>query len=345
MDASHPAVAHHAEIQRACQRAADLVRQILSFSRPQPSERRILDLSAVVREAVRMLRPMLPASIEIRTSLDPVGASVLADSGQLMQVLLNLSTNAAHAMRQHAGLLEFSLQVASLGETAAGIHPDLHPGRYARLSIRDTGHGMDHATLEKIFEPFFTTKSAGDGTGLGLSVVHGIVKSHGGAIQVCSVTNQGTSFHLYFPAVEGRAPELKPPVVNLILGQGERILLVEDEPALAESGRRILLRLGYQPTVCHNAAEALTVLQNSPAKFAAIVCDLTMPGRSGVEFAEDSRSARGDIPFILTSGSGAMLRLESLKSHGVTAVLDKPFTPQALGDTLHRALNETANER
>jgi PAS domain S-box-containing protein len=318
MDASHPAAECHAEIHRACQRAADLVRQILSFSRPQPSERRILDLSSVVAEAIRMLRPVLPASIEIRTSCDPTCASVLADSGQLMQVLLNL---------------------------AAGVHPDLHPGNYVKLSIRDTGHGMDTATLEKIFEPFFTTKSAGDGTGLGLSVVHGIVKSHGGAIQVSSELNKGTSFHLYFPAAEGSAPLPKPPVTNLPLGNGERILLVEDEPALAESGRRILLRIGYQPTICHNAAEALSLLQNSPAPFAAIMCDLTMPGRSGMEFAEESRRYRAGIPFILTSGSSAALPPEELQARGITARLEKPFTPQTLAETLRHVLTESCKER
>jgi CheY-like chemotaxis protein len=341
----HPAIQSVEEIDKASHRAAEMVRQILAFSRHQEQECQLLNLGPVVKEALKLLRSMLPATIDIQSRLSADCPSVLANAAQIHQVLLNLGTNAAHAMRENGGRLEISLEALEVDEVLAARYADLRTGSYVRLAVGDNGHGMDAVTLERIFDPFFTTKPPGEGTGLGLAVVHGIMKNHQGAITVYSEPERGTRFNLYFPAVAGQELPSEPSVTTVPLGRGQHILFVDDDPALAEIGKRFLERLGYRATACRDAVTALELLRTAPASCAAIISDLAMPGLSGLELADECRRAKPGMPFILMSGNNSVMTPDSLKSCGVADFILKPFTFQALAEALHRVLPVSDKER
>jgi signal transduction histidine kinase/ActR/RegA family two-component response regulator len=338
LPADHPARKHLQRIERATRRAADLVRRILAFSRPQEPRRASIRLQPVVEEVLKLLRATLPAGIEIRTRFDAGTPDVLADSNQVHQVLMNLGTNAAHAMGERGGVLEVQLGPVTLDAGAPTIPPGLGAGRYARLSVRDTGSGMDRATLERIFEPFYTTKAPGQGTGLGLSVVHGIMKSHDAAITVDSQVGVGTTFHLDFPAATAAVAEdaARPPRERH--GHGEHILFVDDEDAIVDVATLILSRLGYRVTGATDAVQALQDFRSRPHEFAAVVTDLAMPGLSGHDLARQVREIRPDIPVVLTSGHVRPGDTEAAQRLGVGDVLLKPNLVGDLGATLHRVL-------
>jgi signal transduction histidine kinase/ActR/RegA family two-component response regulator len=338
LPADHPARKHLQRVERATRRAADLVRRILAFSRPQEPRRASIRLQPVVEEVLKLLRATLPATIEIRTRFDAGTPDVLADSGQVHQVLLNLGTNAAHAMAERGGVLEVRLEPVALDAGAPTIPPELRAGRYARLSVRDTGSGMDRATLERIFEPFYTTKAPGQGTGLGLSVVHGIMKSHGAAITVDSQVGVGTTFHLHFPAAEAAVAEDAERPARERHGHGEHILFVDDEEAIVYVATLILSRLGYRVTGATDAGQALQEFRSRPHEFAAVVTDLAMPGLSGHDLARQIREIRPDIPVVLTSGYVRPEDGEAAQRLGVGDVLLKPNLVGDLGATLHRVL-------
>jgi PAS domain S-box-containing protein len=341
----HPAVQSVDEIDKASHRAAEMVRQILGFSRNQEQECVSLNLEPVVREALKLLRSMLPATVDIQAQLSRNCPSVLANAAQIHQVLLNLGTNAVHAMRENGGRLQISLESLEVDATLAGRYAELHAGPYVRLAVADSGHGMDVATLERIFDPFFTTKPPGEGTGLGLAVVHGIMQNHKGAITVYSELERGTRFNLYFPAVAREELPSEPLATTVPRGSGQHILFVDDDEALAEIGRRFLERLGYRATACRDSAAALKQLRTAPESCAAIISDLAMPGLSGLELADECRRVKPGLPFILMSGHNSVMTAESLKSCGVADFILKPFTFQALAEALHRVLPVPDNER
>ncbi|MEO5961538.1 MAG: ATP-binding protein, partial [Opitutaceae bacterium] len=259
-------------------RAADLVRQIMAFTRQQENLRSPIQLRHIAAEAVKLLRATIPTTIEISTLFARDLPPVLADATQVHQVIMNLCTNAWHAMKDRPGKLGVELERFEVDAGLARTQPDLRPGSYVRLSVSDTGHGMAKATLDRIFEPFFTTKAPGEGTGLGLAVVHGIMRTHDGAITVYSEPGQGTKFHLYFPAHLGPrvadAGVKAPPVPH---GKGERVLYLDDEKLLAEMGGKILQRLGYKPEIFSTAADALAAFRAQPEKFDLVATDMTMP--------------------------------------------------------------------
>ena len=257
-------------ILRASSRAKDLVRQILAFSRQSMQERKPTALQLVIKEALRLLRSTLPTTIEMVSEIAGDLPLVRADPTQIHQILMNLCTNAAHAMRGNMGRLVVRLACFTVDEAFAQAHPDLHPGPYVRLTVSDTGHGMNDETLQRIFDPFFTTKELGEGTGLGLSVVHGIVKEHGGAIEVASEPGKGATFQLYFPALAESGKHEQPGAAPIIRGQGERVLLVDDEPDLCRAGAALLEWLGYQPTTQTDARQALAMF---PGPAASVRCD------------------------------------------------------------------------
>jgi CheY-like chemotaxis protein/two-component sensor histidine kinase len=338
--AGHPAAERLDQINRATRRAAALVQQILTFSNTREQERHVVNLKAAIREAVTMLRSTLPRSIDIRTEFVSDCPPVLADMGQIQQILLNLATNSAHAIGEKHGTLDISLKPFEVDEEFAERHPNLHAGPHVLLTVADSGHGMDAATLEHIFEPFFTTKPQGEGTGLGLSVVHGIVKSHQGAITVYSEVGRGTSFNVYFPAAKGSetatAENQAPPYP---LGEGEHILLVDDEQSLADCGQRILQRLGYRVTTAFSADDALDLIRaQGTTAFDCILADFTMPGMSGIALARQCRNFLPNTPIILMSGYCGVLTADSLRLQGIRELILKPFTPQTLAEALHRAL-------
>ena len=337
---AHSPVQHSlAEIATAAERARDLVRQILTFSRHQPLERRVVDLGDVVQDAVKLLRAGLPTGVELVANLAPDAPNVLADRVQLHQVLMNLGANAWQAMAGRQGRIEIALA----GVTVEASGGELPPGRYARLSVHDSGIGMDPATRERIFDPFFTTKPAGEGTGLGLAVVDGIVQGHGGLIKVESQPGRGSVFHLYFPAAEGAPAVPATPLPSAPrASSGQRILFLDDEKALVLIAKAMLERLGYQVHGYTVAEQALAAFKADPAAFDLLVTDFNMPGASGLDVAREIRRLRPDLPIALASGFVTdELRAQAL-ALGIRELIYKPQTIEELAAAVARALTEGA---
>ena len=331
---------------RGAQRATDLVQQILAFSRKTKHEMTPILLQTVVREALKFLRATVPSSIEIAPRISADLPLVLADATQIHQVIMNLCTNAAFAMKDAAnGRLEVRLESIHADAEFAIMHTGLRDGEYVRLSVSDTGHGMDEATQKHIFEPFFTTKSQSEGTGLGLSVVHGIIKAHNGGIYVYSRPGEGTIFHIYLPALSIASAPRGPDPVQVAAGKGEHILFVDDEPAIGASARRIVENLGYRITVFTSPLLALEDLRVNAAHYDLLVTDQTMPGLSGINFATAALKIRPDLRMILTTGFAADLTEASVQSQGITKLLLKPFTTTTLAHALSDALKQNRSPR
>jgi PAS domain S-box-containing protein len=320
LPANHPAQAQLADIERAGDRAADLVRRILSFSRPQ-QEQEVQYLQPVVEEALQLVRSALPAMIEIRSVYEANLPAVRADGTQMHQIVLNLVTNAAHAIGEEPGWIEVRLDT-----------PPLHPGagqtesgQWVRLSVRDSGSGMDAATMERIFDPFFTTKPLGKGTGLGLSMVHGIVKAHGGLLKADSEPGKGSLFEIYLPAAQhGASRESLPENAIAPQGCGERILLVDDEHVLVYVLTATLEHNNYRVTGLTSGEEALRKFAQDPLAYDAVVTDLSMPEISGIQLARAIREIRPEIPILLTSGYLAPEEASRVEKSGILATLIKP---------------------
>ncbi len=337
-----PAGPHLQAVRDGARRAAELVRQIMAFSRQQAPQRQPLLLSSVVSEAMKLMRATIPATVEIVTDYAEDLPAVLADATSIHQIVVNLCTNACHAMRDRTARLEVAVATLMVDGDYAVAHPGLRVGRYVLLTVADTGTGMDAATVARIFEPFFTTKGPGEGTGLGLAVVHGIVQSHDGGIFVYSRPGEGTRIMVYFP-VHGGDAIVEPAVPDDVpRGRGERVLYVDDEVALGRMGRQMLEKLGYSPEVHDGPAAALAALEARPDEFDAVVTDLTMPGMNGLELARRVRRIRGDLPIILMSGYTASLTPEKFREMGVREFLMKPHSLGALGKALQRALGGSA---
>jgi PAS domain S-box-containing protein len=325
---------------QAGNRAAALVRQILSFSRRETLERVPIRLPAVVAECVDLLRATIPATVAISASLAADTPLILADATQIHQVLMNLGTNAWHALKHGSGEIRFRLERFPVDAAFAATQPRLRQGNYARISVTDTGSGMDPATLRRIFEPFFTTKPQGEGTGLGLAVVHGIMESHDGAISVYSQPGEGTVFHLYFPEHVGTdAGMLDTTSAPVPRGNGEHILLVDDEELLAVMGRKALKGLGYAVESTTKPADALARIRANPSHFALLVTDQTMPGMTGLALAEEVHMIRPGLPIMLMTGYSGSLMPERIETAGIRQLLLKPTTLHALGTAVHAILS------
>jgi PAS domain S-box-containing protein len=329
------------EILNAANRAKDLVQQILTFSRRREHNRQTIRLYTVVKEAVKFLRASLPANIKIETNLAAEAPRVLADPTQIYQVAVNLGTNALHAMEGQSGRLVVSLDTFQPDEKFIQAHPGIQPIPHARLTFADTGHGIDAKTLERIFEPFFTTKPVGQGTGLGLAVVHGIVQSHQGVITVESQPGQGTTFCVYFPARADAVALTDSPDVNFDPGHGEHILLLDDEPSLTLVFKLHLLRLNYQVTVSNNARETINLFRQNPAQFDLFITDLTMPEMNGLEVARQVHLIRPDLPIVLASGFAPDLTQMNLRDAGIRELLQKPVSLTTLNKLLARFFDKS----
>jgi CheY-like chemotaxis protein len=312
------------------------VQQILTFSRQRDQKREAIRLDLVVKEATKFLRASLPAQIKIEMHLAEDAPAVLADPTQIYQVTMNLATNALHAMDGQPGRLTVALDSFLPDEKFIQSHSEFRPVQYTRLTIADTGHGMDAKTLARIFEPFFTTKPVGKGTGLGLAVVHGIVQSHDGAITVESQPGQGTTFCLYFPAQTPTEALTEAATAKLPGGRGQKILLVDDEPALTATFQRLLTRLNYQVITRNSAREAIALFREDPAQFDLVITDLSMPEMNGLELARQLRALRPNMLVILASGFTAELTRENLRAAGVCELLEKPIAMPALAEALQR---------
>jgi two-component system, cell cycle sensor histidine kinase and response regulator CckA len=329
---------HVGELKSAAHRARDLVQQILTFSRAQKPSRSLTRLEYAVRDALKLLRSSLPSSVVISSSFDADAPLVLADASQLHQVVMNLGTNAAHAMREHGGDLTIDVAGVDVDEALVRRRPDLRPGRYARILVQDSGQGMEEATLKRIFEPFFTTKKQGEGTGLGLAVVHGIVREHDGAIAVESRLGKGTSFEIYIPQHIGEPNLEHPSPAALARGKGERILVVDDEEALCVSLAQLLTRLGYDVVAKSKPEEALELFRSSPDAFALVLTDLTMPGLTGLELAQHMLMVKPSAKIALMSGFSGTWSPASVRTLGLVDMLLKPLSAASLAEGVARGI-------
>jgi signal transduction histidine kinase/CheY-like chemotaxis protein len=327
------------QILAAARRAKHLVRQILAFSRRSPQERFLISLKPIVKETVGFLRASLPAAIAIEQAVAADAAAVVAEPTQIQQVLLNLCTNAAQAMGPEGGRLKIGLDNVRLGAAELGGEPGADPGDYVRLSVADTGPGIDPGLHARIFEPFFTTKGPEKGTGLGLAVVHGVVKAHGGIVRVASRPGEGARFDVFLPCGESAAAAAAPEQTPLPIGR-ERLLFVDDEHALAELTRQQLSGLGYRVEAHTAPMEALAAFQADPAGFDLVMSDLSMPQMSGLVLARRLRAIRPELPIILCTGFSEQADEAAARAAGVREFLFKPLLLHELAQAVRRALDE-----
>ena len=329
------------QVLKAGYRGKDLVKQIITFSRRSEQERRPMLVSPVIKEILKLLRASLPTTIEIRPRIEAQAGMVLAEPTQIHQVLMNLCSNAAYAMREKGGVLEIRLAEVHTSSDDATLHPGLNPGPYMKLVVSDTGHGMDRATMERIFEPFFTTKKPGEGTGMGLAVVHGIVKSYEGAVVVESDPGKGTTFEVFLPRIEGDSLPEADADVPIPTGS-ERILFVDDEEDLVNMVQQMLKRLGYSVVAKTNSIEALEVFKTQPDEFSLVITDQTMPQMTGAGLAKELMSIRPDIPIILCTGFSEVISAEEAKALGIREFLMKPFAPREIAEIIRHVLDGSA---
>jgi PAS domain S-box-containing protein len=326
------------DVLKSSKRARDLVSQILSFSRHAAGEFAPITLGYPVQESLTMLRSMIPMNIEIRQNLISSG-KVMADPSQINQMMMNLSINAAQAMGEEGGVMEVRLDGTSV-DRSTGRVLDLEPGPYLRITISDTGCGMTPEIMPRIFDPYFTTKKGTGSTGLGLSIVHGIVKRHGGAITCRSAQGRGATFEIYLPETEAEEAAAEPPVEMKIPTGTERILFIDDEPDLVNVGRNLLEALGYQVTVKTSSVEALELFKSDPGRFDLVVTDMTMPEMMGDKLAQGMMKIRPDIPVILYTGFSEYITEERVKSIGIREFFLKPFEMKDMAQAIRKVLDK-----
>ncbi|WP_300457625.1 ATP-binding protein [Desulfobacula sp.] len=326
------------QIHAGALRAKDLVKQILTFSRQENNEWMLMKIQPVIKEVLKLIRSSIPTTIDIKQDIRSDCGVIKADPTQIHQIVMNLTTNAYHAMEKTGGVLKASLKEIELSEQDL-LSPDMEPGAYALLTISDTGTGMDKAVTEKIFDPFFTTKGH-KGTGMGLSVVHGIVAKMDGAIQVNSEPGKGTAFHVYLP-VEKRLSEKSLPHSNpQIQGGTEQILLVDDEDDILTMEKRMLERLGYNVISRKSSIEALEAFSESPDKFDLVITDIAMPNLPGDKLSAELTKIRPDIPVLLCTGFSETMSEEKAASLGIKGFLLKPIVMTELSQKIREILDE-----
>jgi CheY-like chemotaxis protein len=326
------------QIIKACDRARQLVSQILTFSRQTEREKIPIELGLLVKEALKLLRASLPATVEFRQFIDPLAGQVMADASQMHQVVMNLCTNAAQSMHPNGGLLEVRLCPVFLDEENAPWLGNLKSGKYIELSVSDTGVGMSSQTMERIFDPFFTTKQRGGGTGLGLSMVHGIVTSHDGMIRADSEQGQGSIFRVYLPALPARV--VMPSIILEDIPTGhESILMVDDEELLVDVGCQMLCRLGYRAEGKTDSLEALEAFNADPLGYDLLITDLTMPHLTGLELSQAVLNVRPDLPIILCTGFSEAITPAEVKAMGIKEFIMKPMVKMELAKAVRRVLD------
>ncbi len=332
------------QVMNACDRAKNLVNQILAFSRQEAPERRPVDIVLVAKEALKFLRSTIPSTIELRQRITGGSLTVLSDPTTIHQVLINLGTNAAHAMRTTGGVLEVCLESVEIPRERGGSVPaDLKPGPYIRLTVRDTGLGIDPAIMSRIFDPFFTTKPQGEGTGLGLSVVYGIVKSHGGSIAIESEVGRGSTFDVYLPRTPEQEREDNRRKASAS-GGSEHILFVDDEVVLVDMGERMLSALGYRVTAVANGPEALKIFRENPDGFDLVITDMTMPGMTGAQLSLEILKIKPGFPIILCTGFSEIISEGEAKAMGIRRFLMKPVFLDTLAGEIRIVLDASRRE-
>lgn len=328
------------QVLAAAERAREMVKQILAFSRKGEKVQKPILLGEIVNEAIRLLRSTLPTTIDIRSSIGEQLRPVMANPTQLHQVIMNICTNAAYAMRETGGILQIELKEVDLGIDSID-NRELDPGHYQQLIFSDNGCGMNPEVKARIFEPYFTTKPQGEGTGMGLAVVHGIVKNHGGTITVQSEPGKGAIFEVFFPITRVQdIPHIER--VEDVPGGNERILYVEDELNLAEMGKQTLAMMGYWVDFRTSSIEALEAFKADPNRFSLVITDQTMPNMTGLQLARELRRIRRDIPVILCTGFSESVNEENFRAHGVDAFVMKPIIRKEIARIIRHVLDKPA---
>ncbi len=341
LDRPEKAEEYLSEVLNASDRAKDLVSQILSFSRQSDSELKPLQISTIVKEALRLIRSTLPTTIAINKKIEDQHSIVVGNATQVHQIMMNLCTNAAHAMDGAGGTLTVELkphdiEISDLNKSQL-FPTNPGPGQYIRLTITDTGHGIPAHLRDRIFDPYFTTKEKGVGTGLGLAVAHGIIQKHGGTIDVESSPGQGTSFIIYLPRIESQIkPEIK--TLQAIPNGNESILFVDDDPALAELGSKLLTTLGYKVVTQTDPRKALKAFLDQPQSFDLIITDMIMPGLTGKKLAHEILKNRPNMPVIVCTGFSDLVGVDQLTEAGIKGVLYKPITIYHLAQVIRQTL-------
>ena len=326
-------------VRNAAHRATELVKQILTFSRQAEKEKKPLLLQTLAKEALKLLRFSIPSTIEIKESIDPNCDAILANPTQMHQILMNLCTNSYYAMRKKNGVLAVSLTEIDISPDNYIANLDLKPGKHLRLEVSDTGSGIAKDKLVRIFEPYFTTKPKDEGTGLGLSVVHGIVNSHGGHIIVYSEIGQGTTFHVYLPTISKQQTKDEPLLTEEVRGGTERILLVDDDEVIGCLAKEILERIGYQVTMLTSGVDATEKFGKAPNDIDLVITDMTMPIMTGAELSKKLLQIRPDIPIILCTGFSELIDKEKATAIGIQEYLMKPLSRIDLAKTVRKVLD------
>jgi len=333
----NPAHFNLEEIRTAGSRAKDVVRQLLSFARKTKLEKKPTNIAPIIQESLRLLRSSIPTSIDIRQNITKDIATILADPTQINQILINLCTNADHAM-SGGGKIEIILKNVELNENSTAVHPDLHPGQYVNLAVTDTGHGISQEVIGRVFDPYFTTKEVGKGAGMGLAVVHGIVKEHSGIITVNSEIGKGTTFSVFFPVIKRKVAVENEPVEMLPMGD-ERILFIDDEHSIADMSRQILERLGYEVDTKISSIQALELFRRKPDYFDLIITDQTMPKMTGDILIKEILNIRSDIPTILCTGFSEKIDEKIAKTIGATDYMEKPVRKHDFAFKIRKVLD------
>jgi PAS domain S-box-containing protein len=326
-------------VYKAGERATELVKQILTFSRQADTERKPLQLASIVNEVLKLMRSSLPATIQIKQDLGNDLHNILADTTQIHQIVMNLCTNAAHAMREHGGTLEVILENVTVDAEFSTQYTDIAPGLYLKMTVADTGHGMSPDIVDSIFDPYFTTKEQGEGTGMGLSVVHGIVTGNGGGIAVESEPGKGSTFSVYLPAIDVQTTE-EPRSAEPLLSGHECILFIDDEPPLVDIGQEILETLGYRVVTRTSSIEALNLFRATPNRFDLVITDMTMPNMTGDKLAKELIAIRPDIPVILCTGYSDMITEQKAKEIGISEFIMKPIVARDLTNVVRQVLDQ-----
>ena len=331
------------EIVQAGHRARDLVSQILTFSRKSEQEHVSLCVQAIAKEVVKLLRSSIPTTIEIKQSIDYACPAVMADPTQIHQIIMNLCTNAYHSMRKNGGILGIGLAKVDVQADDFYARLNLQPGVYVRLEVSDTGHGMTPETRERIFEPYFTTKEKGDGTGLGLAVAHGIVSSCQGTIVVYSEPGQGSSFHVYLPAIIGKEEEELEKAAEVLIRGDAHVLVVDDAQEIIDLEKSMLEVLGYSVTAFSNPEKALALFQAQPDDFDLLLTDMTMPGMTGVQLVEEVFAIRPKMPVILCTGFSELINEKQAEALGIRGYIMKPLLMKDFARAIHKVLGEESS--
>jgi len=332
------------EVLKAADRAKDMIQQILTFSRKTEKVKKPISVQYVLKEAVKLIRTSLPSTIEIRQDIDMNCGPIMADPTQIHEIIMNLGTNAYHAMREKGGVLGITLRQEEIGFDDSKYDPNIHTGAYLKLIVEDTGHGIDANIMEKIFDPYFTTKSVEEGTGMGLSIVHGIVMDYGGDIRVYSEPGKGTSFSVYLPLIETgiETGSVEPKIISAepVPTGRERILLIDDEEQVVQMVQQILESLGYHITPCTSSVKAFEAFRAKPDNFALVITDMTMPNMTGAELATRLLEIRSDIPIILCTGFSDLMNEKKANALGIRGYVMKPVIRDKMARTIRKVLDE-----